>query len=508
MMKPIILLVLDGWGISSTPDSDAQARANIPFYKGLLEKYPNTALQCAGEAVGLPEGAMGNSEVGHLNLGAGRVVYQDYARIDKSIRDGEFEKKQAFIDAMNGAVNNNGAVHFLGLLSDGGVHSHINHLYALINLAISKGVEKIFIHPFMDGRDTPPDSGIKYIKQLESFLDDKPSAKIATVTGRYWAMDRDNRWERVEQAYKGLVLGQGKKVQSATVAVESSYEVKEMDEFIKPSIICNGEAPIGSISDGDAVVFFNFRADRAREISAALTKKDFKGFPREKVPELNSYVTMTMYEEDFDFPVAYPSIKLTNILGEILSRQGLKQLRIAETEKYAHVTYFFNGGEEEPFPGEDRCLIPSPKEVATYDLKPEMSAFEVTDKVLERLDQNKYDFILLNFANPDMVGHTGIMDAAIKACETIDACLKRIVEKVRSLGGLTIITADHGNCDQMQDGTGPHTAHTLNPVPFLLLSENFKLRDKGKLADVAPTVLDIMGIDQPEEMTGESLIKK
>jgi len=451
---------------------------------------------------------MGNSEVGHLNLGAGRVVYQDYARIDKSIRDGEFEKKQAFIDAMDGAVKNNGAVHFLGLLSDGGVHSHINHLYALINLAISKGVEKIFIHPFMDGRDTPPDSGIKYIKQLEAFLNDKPAAKIATVTGRYWAMDRDNRWERVEQAFKGLVLGQGNKVQSATEAVENSYKANEMDEFIKPSIICNGEEPIGRISDGDSVIFFNFRADRAREISAALAVKDFDGFKRERVPDLNSFVTITMYEEDFDFPVAFAPIKLTNILGELISKQNLKQLRIAETEKYAHVTYFFNGGEEEPFPGEDRCLVPSPKEVATYDLKPEMSAFEVTDKVLERFNQNKYDFILLNFANPDMVGHTGIMDAAIKACETIDTCLKKIVEKVRSLGGLAIITADHGNCDQMQDGTGPHTAHTLNPVPFLLLNEEYKLRDKGKLADVAPTVLDIMGINQPEEMTGKSLIKK
>jgi len=338
MMKPIILLILDGWGISSTPDSDAQARANIPFYRGLLEKYPNTALECAGEAVGLPEGAMGNSEVGHLNLGAGRVVYQDYARIDKSIRDGEFEKKQAFIDAMDGAVKNNGAVHFLGLLSDGGVHSHINHLYALINLAISKGVEKIFIHPFMDGRDTPPDSGIKYIKQLEAFLNDKPAAKIATVTGRYWAMDRDNRWERVEQAFKGLVLGQGNKVQSATEAVENSYKANEMDEFIKPSIICNGEEPIGRISDGDSVIFFNFRADRAREISAALAVKDFDGFKRERVPDLNSFVTITMYAEGFDFPVAYAPLKLTNILGEILSRQNLKQLRIAETEKYAHVT--------------------------------------------------------------------------------------------------------------------------------------------------------------------------
>ena len=508
MMKPIILLVLDGWGISSDPDSDAQARADIPFYRGLLQQYPHTELECAGEAVGLPEGTMGNSEVGHLNLGAGRIVYQDYARINKSIKDGEFVKNQAFIDAMDGAVSNKGAIHFLGLLSDGGVHSHVDHLYALINMAISRGVDRIFVHAFMDGRDTPPDSGMTYIKELEAFLHDKPAAKIATVTGRYWAMDRDNRWGRVEQAFKGLVLGQGEKVRSATEAVEKSYKAKEMDEFIKPSIIYNGEEPVGSIRDGDSVVFFNFRADRAREISAALAARDFDSFPRDRVPDLNSYVTMTMYDDDFDFPVAFAPFKLTNILGEILSRQGLKQLRIAETEKYAHVTYFFNGGEEIPFPGEDRCLIPSPKDVATYDLKPEMSAYEVTDNVLERLEKNTYDFILLNFANPDMVGHTGIMDAAVKACETVDACVKRIVEKVSSLKGLVIITADHGNCDMMQDGPGAHTAHTLNPVPFLLLSRDYTLRDKGILADVAPTVLDIMGIDQPEEMTGVSLIKK
>jgi 2,3-bisphosphoglycerate-independent phosphoglycerate mutase len=508
MIKPVVLIVLDGWGISSTPESDAQAKANIPFYKGLLKKYPNSALECSGEAVGLPEGTMGNSEVGHLNLGAGRVVYQDYARINKAIKDGEFMKNSALVDAMDGAVRNNGAVHFLGLLSDGGVHSHINHLFALIDLAVSRKVEKIFIHAFMDGRDTSPDSGIRYIKDLEAFLKDIPSAKIATVTGRYWVMDRDKRWERVEQAYKGLVYGEGKRVRSATEAVENSYEAGEMDEFIKPSVIYKGNEPVGNIGDGDSVVFFNFRADRAREISAALAVREFEGFARERVPELNSYVTMTMYDEGFDFPVAFPPLRLTNIMGEILSGQGLKQLRIAETEKYAHVTYFFNGGEEDPFPGEDRCLIPSPKEVATYDLKPEMSAFKVTDEVLERIDQNRYDFILLNFANPDMVGHTGIMDAAIKACETVDACLQKIVGKVQSLGGLVIITADHGNCDQMQEGAGPHTAHTLNPVPFILLSEDYKLKDHGKLADVAPTVLELMGINQPAEMTGESLIIK
>ncbi len=507
-MKPLMLIVLDGWGISDDPDTNAQDQANIPFYRNLINEYPNTALECAGEAVGLPEGTMGNSEVGHLNLGAGRVVYQDYARINKAIKDGSFMENEALINAMNYAVSNESAVHFLGLLSDGGVHSHINHLYSLINLAISKEVKKIFIHAFMDGRDTPPTSGINYIKDLESFLADKPSAKIASVTGRYWVMDRDNRWERVELAYRALINGEGEKANSAIEATEQSYGRDETDEFIKPSLICSDNRPLGLIGDSDSVVFFNFRADRAREITAALAVEDFDGFEREKVPALGSYVTMTMYEESFAFPVAFLPIKLTNILGEILSRKNMKQLRIAETEKYAHVTYFFSGGEEAVFDGEDRCLIASPRDVATYDLKPEMSAFEVKDEVLKRLDQEKYDFVLLNFANPDMVGHTGIMEAAVKACETIDRCLEEIVTKVQSLGGTLLITSDHGNCDKMSDGTGPFTAHTTNPVPFILLRKGITLRGKGILADVAPTVLELMGIDKPEDMTGESLLKK
>jgi 2,3-bisphosphoglycerate-independent phosphoglycerate mutase len=508
IMKPLALIVLDGWGISEDPATNAQEKAYIPFYKGLINKYPHTSLECSGEAVGLPSGTMGNSEVGHLNLGAGRVVYQDYARINKAIQDGSFMENEALVNAMNSAVNNNSAVHFLGLLSDGGVHSHINHLYSLIDLALDRGAKEIFVHAFMDGRDTPPTSGINYIKQLESFLADKPSARIASVTGRYWVMDRDKHWERVEKAYTALVKGDGRKVQSAREAVEMSYGEDETDEFIKPSIICNGSDPVGLIRDGDSVVFFNFRADRAREITSALVEKDFVGFKRERVPDLGMYVTMTMYEEDFTLPIAFPPLKLSNILGEILSRKNMKQLRIAETEKYAHVTYFFNGGEEEPFEGEDRCLIPSPREVPTYDLKPEMSAFEVRDEVLKRLEQNEYDFILLNFANPDMVGHTGIMDAAIRACEAIDKCLEAIVTKVQSLGGTVIITSDHGNCDRMMDSEGPFTAHTTNPVPFILLKDNVKLRDKGILADVAPTVLDLMGLQKPQEMTGESLIVK
>jgi 2,3-bisphosphoglycerate-independent phosphoglycerate mutase len=502
-MKPVVLIILDGWGISSHPEEDAREKADIPFYRELTRNYPVSSLECSGEAVGLPEGTMGNSEVGHLNLGAGRVVYQDYARIN---RDGSFMENEALVNCMNAAVEHGSAVHFLGLLSDGGVHSHIDHLYSLIELAHRRGVKRVFIHAFMDGRDTSPTSGIHYIKDLESFIGDKPSVKIASVTGRYWAMDRDNRWERVEQAYRALVNGEGKRFGSASEAVEESYKAGETDEFIKPGVICSDDAPVGCIRDSDAVVFFNFRADRAREISAALGKKDFNAFAREKVPGLSSFVTMTMYDEEFPFPVAFPPIKLTNILGEILSLNNLTQLRIAETEKYAHVTYFFNGGEETSFKGEERCLIASPKDIPTYDLKPEMSAYKVTDEVLQRIDQDRYDFILINFANPDMVGHTGVMAAAVKACEVIDACLARIVEKVTGRGGLVIITADHGNCDKMLDGTHPLTAHSMNPVPFMILKKGVRLREKGILADVAPTVLELMGLPKPEEMTGKSLI--
>jgi 2,3-bisphosphoglycerate-independent phosphoglycerate mutase len=506
-MKPLVLIILDGWGIGNNPEIDATEKADIPFYKGLLKEYPHTVLECSGEAVGLPEGQMGNSEVGHLNLGAGRIVYQDYARINKAIRDGEFIKNPVLVDAMNTAKKNNGNVHLLGLVSDGGVHSHIRHLYALIDMSLVVGVKKVFIHAFMDGRDTSPTSGIDYIRQLEDFIKDKPTVKIATVSGRYWAMDRDKRWQRIEQAYKAIVLGKGRKVRTAEEAIRQSYEIDETDEFIKPSVIVQ-DAPghVGKIQDGDSVIFFNFRADRARELTKALNDKDFTFFLREKVPRLSSYVTMTLYDETFPYPVAFPPIKLNNILGEVLSQKGLRQLRIAETEKYAHVTYFFNGGEEKSFSGEDRCLIPSPKDIPTYDLKPEMSAYLVTDEILKRLDQSVYDFILLNFANPDMVGHTGVMEAAIKACEAIDRCLEKITEKVWSLGGIIIITADHGNCEEMMENSHPHTAHTTNLVPFILIKKGIKLRSRGILADVAPTVLELMEIEKPEEMTGESLI--
>jgi 2,3-bisphosphoglycerate-independent phosphoglycerate mutase len=503
-MKPLILIVLDGWGIGEDAKDNAQQKAHIPFYKSLINEYPHTALECSGEAVGLPEGQMGNSEVGHLNLGAGRVVYQDFARINKAIRDGEFRKNPALLHAMKSAVDNGGPVHLLGLVSDGGVHSHINHLYALIEMALTEGVGKVLIHAFIDGRDTPPSSGIEYMQQLENFISDKPRAEVATVTGRYWAMDRDKRWDRVESAYRAIVLSEGKKAASASAAIKQGYAINETDEFIKPTVIYKGGKPVGTVNDGDSVIFFNFRADRARELTTVLTDKGFSSFKRSRIPDISSYVTMTLYDETFPFPAAFPPVQLTGILGEVLSRNGLKQLRIAETEKYAHVTYFFNGGDEASFEGEDRVLIPSPRDVATYDLKPEMSAFAVTDEVIKRLD--KYDFILLNFANPDMVGHTGKMDAAIKACEAIDACLARIVKKVQDIGGTAIITADHGNCEKMMDMGEAHTAHTLNLVPFILLKKGLKLRDKGILADVAPTVIQLMNIAKPAEMTGESLI--
>ncbi len=507
-MKPFLLIVLDGWGIGNNPKIDATRLANIPLYRGLLRDYPNTTLECSGEAVGLPMGQMGNSEVGHLNLGAGRIVYQDLERINKAIRNGEFRKNPVLLNAINVARSNNSALHLLGLVSDGGVHSHISHLYALIDMAIASGAERVFVHAFMDGRDTPPTSGINYIKELESFLKDKPSVRIATVSGRYWAMDRDKRWQRIEKAYRAVVHGEGRIVHSAEEAIKESYKKKETDEFITPSVIYNGSEPIGSIRDGDSVIFFNFRADRARELTRALNDKNFTFFLREKAPRLSSYVTMTLYDETLTFPIAFPPVQLNNILGEVLSENKLKQLRIAETEKYAHVTYFFNGGEERSFPGEERCLIPSPQDVPTYDLKPEMSAYEVTDEVLRRIDSSIYDFILLNFANPDMVGHTGVMEAAIRACEVIDDCLRKITEKVLPIGGMIAITSDHGNCDEMLSNDHPHTAHTMNPVPFILLKKGIKLRERGILADVAPTILELMNIKKPDVMTGRSLIQK
>jgi len=508
--KPCLLMILDGWGIGSAGAGNAVQLARTPFLDKLAASYPTTRLQCAGPAVGLPEGIMGNSEVGHLNIGAGRIVYQDLLRIDRAIADGSFFRNEVLTTVMSAVGERGSALHLLGLVSDGGVHSQLDHLLALVDMACQNGLERVFIHAILDGRDTPPDSGVGYLTRLRKHLDAVGCGKIATVCGRYYAMDRDSRWERIEKAYRLYAQGKGRTVRDPIAAVTDSYLREESDEFVRPIVVTDGNhAPLTMVSEGDGVIFFNFRADRAREITRAFTVPDFDGFHREVVPNLCGYVCMTRYDEKLTLPVAYPPVLLTGLLGEIISLKGLRQLRIAETEKYAHVTYFFNGGEEEPFEFEDRCLIPSPREVATYDLKPEMSAAEVTAALIERLTSNPYDLIVLNFANMDMVGHTGILGAAVKACETVDRCVRQIVERVTGLGGITIITADHGNSEKMIDERGgAHTAHTLNQVPFILVDDSRRDADlrPGVLADIAPTILDIMGVEKPPQMTGTSLL--
>ncbi len=510
--RPITLIILDGWGVGDDPKYSAMARAKTPFYDSLIKKFPNTTLTASGEKVGLPDGQMGNSEVGHLNIGAGRIVYQDYTRININIRDGLLDSNEVLSGAMDKAREGGVTLHLMGLLSDGGVHSDVKHLFALLTMASKKGVSKVRIHAFMDGRDTPPQSGLGYVRQLESFISNEGlggAVKIATVSGRYFAMDRDNRWERVKKAYDAVVLGDGRAKPSASEAVEYGYSKGETDEFILPTVITDGDAPVGRIMDGDAVIFFNFRTDRTRELTRALALADFTGFARDSRLKLASFVCMTEYDKSFGLPVAFPPHTLTNILGEVISRLGLRQLRIAETEKYAHVTFFFNGGVEKPFGGEDRCLIPSPKDVATYDQKPQMSAFELTGEVIKRIESGEYDFIIMNLANPDMVGHTGVMDAAVKACEVVDECLSKIIPSVDGSGGIAIITADHGNAEHMFDPATnePFTAHTTNRVPFIIANGGYVLDGPGILADVAPTILGIMGIEKPGEMTGRSLLK-
>jgi 2,3-bisphosphoglycerate-independent phosphoglycerate mutase len=509
--RPATLIVLDGWGLTDDKSASALARADVPFYDSLLRDFPNTALSASGEDVGLPEGQMGNSEVGHLNIGAGRVVYQDYTRINRAIRDGSLSENKVLAGCMDTVKASGGALHFMGLLSDGGVHSDIRHLFSLIRMADTHGVGRIFVHAFLDGRDTPPKSALGYMEQLDSFIQGEGYQKrvrIATVSGRYYAMDRDNRWERVKKAYDVIVAGEGRRAGTGSGAVRTAYEAGETDEFVMPSVVMNDGSPVGRLSDGDGVVFFNFRTDRARELTRALALDPFDGFPRSERPRLASYVCMTEYDETFGLPVAFPPVRLTNILGEVISGLGLRQLRIAETEKYAHVTFFFNGGEEKPFPGEERVLIPSPKDVPTYDLKPQMSAYEVTDRVLDAVSSGDFDVIIMNFANPDMVGHTGVMEAAVRACEVVDECLSKIVPAVREAGGVCIITADHGNVEKMldKDNGGVFTAHTSNLVPFIVADKTCVLDGPGILADVAPTMLDIMGIDKPAEMTGRSLL--
>ena len=506
--KLTMLMILDGFGENEREDSNAVKLANTPNIDKLMKTCPTTDIHTSGLDVGLPEGQMGNSEVGHTNIGAGRIVYQELTRITKSIEDGDFFSIPEFVGAIENCKKYHSKLHLMGLLSDGGVHSHIRHLFALLELAKRRDFEDVYVHCFMDGRDTPPTSGESYLAELEEKMKEKGVGKIASITGRFYAMDRDKRWQRIEKAYNALVNGEGEKKASSTLAIEGSYQKEIFDEFVDPTVIINGETPVATIGEHDSVIFFNFRPDRAREITRTLVDPDFHEFPTKPLDLY--YVCMTNYDDTMpNVNIAFKKEELKNTFGEYISEKGLTQLRIAETEKYAHVTFFFNGGEEKQYPGEDRILVPSPK-VETYDLKPEMSAPEVTEKVVDAIHSKKYDCIILNYANPDMVGHTGNLEAAIKAIETIDECVGKVVEAVTKENGVLFITADHGNAEQMIDyKTGePHTAHTTNPVPFILVGmENAKLRE-GRLADLAPTMLDIMGLEKPQEMTGESLIIK
>jgi len=511
MSKPLLLMILDGWGLNPVEENNAIALAAPPNMARLCSEYPFTRLEASGMSVGLPDGQMGNSEVGHLNIGAGRIVYQDLTRISKAIADNSFFSNPVLLDCMANIRAVGGRLHLAGLLSDGGVHSHNTHLYALLELARREGIKEVFVHCFLDGRDTPPQSSVEYLAGLEEEMKRIGTGRIASIMGRYYAMDRDNRWDRVEMAYKAMVHGEGTCSVSSLSAIEKSYASGITDEFVIPAVMLDGEVPVGTVWDGDGMISFNFRSDRVREITRAFTDPNFSGFSRPVLPSLSSFVCMTEYDETFSLPVAFGSEELRNILGGVVANAGLRQLRIAETEKYAHVTFFFNGGIEVPFPGEDRVLIPSPKDVPTYDLKPEMSARKVTDELLARIDNDVYDFIVLNYANADMVGHTGVLDAAERAIEVVDECLGRVVEKVVSKGGALLVTADHGNAESMVDENGnPFTAHTCNPVPFVLVDDyrrNVRLRS-GKLADIAPTVLELLGIPQPAEMTGSSLLAK
>ena len=504
MSNRVLLCILDGWGISNDTKYNAVYSANTPNYDNFMKNMSHTTIHADGLNVGLPEGQMGNSEVGHLNIGAGRIVYQELTRINKAIAEGDFFKNEEFLNAINHVKKNNSSLHIYGLVSSGGVHSAMNHLEALIKMAADNGLKNVYVHAFLDGRDTPPESAETFLAEIEETLKKYNLPKIASIIGRYWAMDRDKRWERIEKAYNCLVLGEGNKADSSKEAILNSYKNGKTDEFVEPVNI-GGKR----ISDNDAVIFFNYRPDRAREITRAIAFKDFDGFNRKKVLNNLYYVCMTQYDETFGLPVAFKPQKLVNILGEVLDANNIKQFRTAETEKYAHITFFFNGGVEEPNKLETRKLVASPK-VATYDLKPEMSAYEVCDNVLEALDNKDYGFILVNFANPDMVGHTGVMEAAVKACSAVDECVGKIAKKALKNGVKMIITADHGNAEWMfnEQTNAPQTAHTTNIVPFIIVdSEKYNLKETGALCDIAPTILDLMGIKQPSEMTGHSMIK-
>lgn len=509
--KPLVLVILDGWGISPRLEGNAIARADLPNYKKIMADYPHSLLTCSGEEVGLPEGQMGNSEVGHLNIGAGRVVYQDLTRITRAIKEGSFFENEVLLEAINHSRESGGALHLMGLLSDGGVHSHINHLYALLELAAKENMRKVFVHAFLDGRDVPPANAREYIQPLEKKFNQLGFGAVATVMGRYFAMDRDRRWDRVERAFNAMTCGEGFHTETTVEAVDRGYERNETDEFIQPTVIIHKDGmAVANICSGDSVIFFNFRPDRAREITRAFADKNFNGFKRKKgYPGVN-FTCMTLYDKNIDSPVAFKPQSLNNTLGEVLSKNGVSQLRLAETEKYAHVTFFFNGGVEEPNSLEERILIPSPK-VATYDLKPEMSANGITEKFLEQLESGRHGVIIMNYANPDMVGHTGDMEATIKALNTIDNCLGLVTGAVLKQDGTVLVTADHGNADEMKDKEGyTQTAHTTNPVPFILIRRDttgVQLRD-GSLRDVAPTMLQLLGLPKPAEMTGDTLIIK
>jgi len=509
--KPTVLMILDGYGLNDKVSGNAVAEAKTPVMDKLMKEYPFVKGQASGMAVGLPEGQMGNSEVGHLNMGAGRIVYQELTRITKEIADGTFFTNPALLDAVENCKKNDFALHFFGLLSDGGVHSHITHLYGLLELAKRNGLKKVYVHCFLDGRDTPPSSGKEYAEQLEAKMAELGVGEIASVTGRYYAMDRDNNYDRVKTAYDALTKGEGATAVSGPAGIQASYDKDETDEFVKPTVIVKDGKPVGTITDKDSVVFFNFRPDRAREITRAFCDDDFKGFDRAKRLDL-TFVCFSDYDPTIaNKEVAFHKVAVTNTFGEWLAANNMTQARIAETEKYAHVTFFFNGGVEEPNKGEDRILVNSPK-VATYDMKPEMSAYEVCDKLCEAITSDKYDVIIINFANPDMVGHTGVESAAIAAVEAVDACVGKAVEALKSVDGTMFICADHGNAEQLVDyETGaPFTAHTTNEVPFILVNYDpaYTLKEDGCLADIVPTLIETMGMKQPEEMTGTSLLIK
>lgn len=504
MNKKVLLLILDGWGITQDPAVSAIAQANTPYIDSLYNKYPNAQLITHGMNVGLPDGQMGNSEVGHMNLGAGRIVYQDLAKINLAVKNNTLKDEPVLNEAFNYALQNHKKVHFIGLVSNGGVHSHINHLKGLLTAAYQKGLNDIFVHAFTDGRDVDPKSGAGHIEDLQNHLK-TTNAKLASIIGRYFAMDRDKRWERVKKAYDLLVFGKGKKSTNALESIQQSYSENITDEFLEPIVLTENEKPIATIDKDDVVLFFNFRTDRGRQLTEALTQEDFPDFSMKKIPL--KFVTMTNYDESFkNIEVIYNKENIQETLGEVLEKNKKTQIRIAETEKYPHVTFFFSGGREEPFEGEKRILCPSPK-VATYDLQPEMSAYEIRDKIIPEINSKSADFICLNFANPDMVGHTGVFDAAVKACETVDNCSRGIIEAALANDYTTVVLADHGNSEKMRNEDGsPNTAHTINPVPVIIVDKNITHVKNGILGDIAPTILHLMGITKPESMTQDSLI--